>query len=102
MQSQVLRCKAIVTGILRSAGEARAEAPAQTTLHRFLDDMVDDWREARATDALRYDNRFGADVAIVSDSALRQMIGNVLDNALEASPGWLALAARRERDDHDV
>jgi two-component system sensor histidine kinase RegB len=34
----------------------------------------------------------------MSDSALQQMICNVLDNALEASPQWLRLEASRERD----
>lgn len=37
MQAQLGRCKSIVTGILLSAGDARGEAPAQTTLATFLD-----------------------------------------------------------------
>ena len=46
---------------------------------------------------LSYDNRFGDDLTIVSDSALKQMICNVLDNALEASPKWVGIrrVARR-------
>jgi two-component system sensor histidine kinase RegB len=34
----------------------------------------------------------------VFDSTLKQTIFNVLDNALEASPEWLSLEAKREAD----
>ena len=95
MQAEVARCKAIVTGILLAAGEARGEAPAVTTVRAFLAEIVDDRRAARAIEALVYDDRFGDDVAIVSDSALKQVIGNVIDNAVEASPRWVGVVAGR-------
>ncbi|MBW8810669.1 MAG: HAMP domain-containing histidine kinase, partial [Lysobacter sp.] len=41
MQTQLHRCKSIVTGILLSAGETRGEAPEETTVAAFLDDLVD-------------------------------------------------------------
>lgn len=85
MQAQVARCKAIVSGILLSAGEARGESSSATTVAHFLDGVVQDWRRRRPDAVLAYDNRFGQDLRMVSDSALKQMIGNVLDNALEAS-----------------
>ncbi len=95
MQAEVARCKAIVTGILLSAGEARGEAPAATTVRAFLAEIVEDRRQARPVEALVYDDRFGEDVAIVSDSALKQVIGNVIDNAVEASPRWVGVLAER-------
>jgi two-component system sensor histidine kinase RegB len=98
MQAQVARCKTIVTGILLSAGEARGEAPAQTTVNAFLDELVAEWRATRPIDTLAYSTAFGDDVAIVSDSALKQTIYNVLDNALEASPRWVGLEAARDGD----
>lgn len=85
MQTQLQRCKTIVSGILLSAGEARGESSAATTLHTFLDGLVEEWRRTRVRSALSYDNRFGADLPVVSDSAVKQMIFNVLDNALEAA-----------------
>lgn len=97
MQGELARCKNILSGILMSAGEARGEAPEVTTIHRFLDDVVDDWR-ARLSGTLDYENRFGEDVSIVSDPALKQVIGNVIDNAVEASPHWIGITARREND----
>lgn len=89
MQRQILRCKAIVTGILMSAGEARGEAPRLTALQSFIDGLAHGWRQAhpQATLALRCEGL--PDVEIISDSALQQVIGNLLDNAAEAAPGAL-------------
>jgi two-component system sensor histidine kinase RegB len=98
MQAAVLRCKAIVTGILLAAGEARGEGPVVTTVKSFLNEIVKDWRTARATAALTYENRFGADLPIVSDPALKQVLFNVLDNAFEVSPDWVGFYATREDD----
>jgi two-component system sensor histidine kinase RegB len=89
MQVQIQRCKAIVSGILMSAGEMRGEAPEETTLHAFLDELVQHWRSTRPVKALEYHRDTVPDVPLISDSALKQMIGNVLDNALEATPQGL-------------
>ncbi|HCL86428.1 MAG TPA: histidine kinase, partial [Comamonadaceae bacterium] len=93
MQAQVQRCKAIVSGILLSAGEARGEASAQTTVWRFLDSLVAEWRATRSMPDFFYDNRFAPDRAMVADATLEQMVFSVLDNAREASPDWVGLAA---------
>jgi two-component system sensor histidine kinase RegB len=98
MQAQVQRCKSIVSGILLSAGEARGDSPVATTIRTFLDDLVKEWRETRPVTRFTYENRFGNDLSIVSDSAIKQMIYNVLDNALEASPGWVGLDVTHEGD----
>jgi two-component system sensor histidine kinase RegB len=45
-----------------------------------------------------YRNLIGQDVPVAFDSAIKQMLGNVLDNAFEVSPQWLALEVRREGD----
>ncbi|HET7868020.1 MAG TPA: ATP-binding protein [Burkholderiaceae bacterium] len=98
MQTQLERCKAIVSGILLSAGEARGESSGETTLGAFMDDLVEEWRRTRPVAELEYENRFGSDPRIVSDSAVTQMICNVLDNALEASAKWLRFEVAREDD----
>lgn len=95
MQAAVQRCKSIVTGILLSSGEARGDAPTVTTLSAFLDALVAEWRTSRSADALSYHNAFGSDPQIVSDTALKQVIFNVLDNAYEVSPGSVSLEAER-------
>ncbi len=98
MDAAVKRCKSIVSGILMSAGEARGIAPRVTSMRAFLDDIVAEWRASRLPGIVDYDDRFGEDIAIVSDPALRQVIGNVIDNAAEMSPEWIGISAAREQD----
>lgn len=98
MQTQVLRCKSIVSGILLSAGEARGESSVKTTINTFLNELTEEWRTSRPVVAFEYDNRIAQDQPVVFDSALKQMICNVLDNALEASPQWLSMKAECEAD----
>ncbi|MFD1703558.1 ATP-binding protein [Methylopila henanensis] len=98
MQAEVRRCKAIVTGILLSAGEARGDAPVVTTVAAFLDDVVADRRAARPVGVIAYENDFGEDQPIVSDTGLKQVIATVIDNAIDASPHWVGVTASREQD----
>lgn len=98
MDIAVRRCKAIVSGILMSAGEARGEAPQLTTMRAFLGEMVAHTSAVRRPGTVAFNDRFGADVAIVSDPALRQVIGNILDNAAEVSPDWTSISASRDGD----
>ncbi|WP_367846543.1 ATP-binding protein [Rhodoferax sp. WC2427] len=98
MQTQLLRCKAIVSNTLLSAGEARGEFSVKTTICSFLDDLVEEWRATRPVYAFAYSNAFGHDLPMASDLALKQMVYNVLDNALDASPRWIQLQANREAD----
>jgi two-component system sensor histidine kinase RegB len=98
MQAEVQRCKTIVTGILLSAGEARGESLALTTIEGFVDDLVKEWCDTRNFQALEYDKLFGEDRDIISDSALKQIVCNVLDNALDVSPDWVGLTASHDGD----
>lgn len=99
MQEQLDRCKTIVSGILMASGEARGEEITRTSAIAFLDDLVAEWRRTRAPRHLVYDNQFEPNEAIVSDTALRQVIFNVFDNALESSPDWVRIRANRDGDD---
>lgn len=102
MQVQVQRCKGIVSGILMSAGEARGEESEQTTVCTFLDALAQEWRGTRSLAEFAYDNQFGTDLPMVSDTTLKQMVFNVLDNARDASPGWVRLAVTRDADMLDI
>lgn len=95
METELQRCKAIVTGILLSAGEARGENPAVTRLDTFVRDIAREWA-GRSGGAVGFRNRIASDMAIVADPALRQVIGNVVDNALEVSPAevWIEASVR--------
>lgn len=92
MQAQVLRCKAIVTGILQSAGETRGEAPEQVRLCDFFDGLAEEWLNTRPVQRFDYANQCAENPLIISDAGLKQMIANVLDNALEASPHRVAMS----------
>lgn len=98
MQAAVGRCKSIVTGILLSAGEARVEAPELTSVSRFFKALIADWRVLHPGAPLAWEDRFGEDLPIVADAALKQAVFNLMDNALEASPGWVELTLLREDD----
>lgn len=98
MQAQLDRCKQIVSGILVSSGEARGEGTIRTTVRDFFDDAVLQWRASRSPAKLDYDNAFEPDAAIVSDAALRQVLFNLFDNALEASPAWVGFSVSRQED----
>ncbi|WP_233574745.1 ATP-binding protein [Stagnimonas aquatica] len=100
MDAELRRCKSIVSGILLSAGEARGEAVSLTTVAGFLDELVTEWRRLHPQTELAYSIESPLDEAafrrspIVSDTALRQVLFNVLDNAQEASPAWVGLRVR--------
>src|SRR3546814_11810553 len=98
MDASVQRCKTIVSGILMSAGEARGEAPQLTTMRASFNEIVAHTRAVRRPGTIEFNDRFGADVAIVSDPALRQVIGIVLDNAAEVSPDWTSFTTSRDGD----
>ena len=87
MQRQILRCKAIVTGILMSAGEMRGEAPGLTRLQDFIDQLAAGWRRAHPLAELALRCEALPEVEIISDTALQQVVANLLDNAAEAAPG---------------
>ena len=93
MQAQVQRCKTILGGILMSAGEVRGEALTRTTVTAFLDGLVAQWRQAHPAARLMYERRIDADEAVIADQGLQQMVFNVLNNALEASPALQRLTA---------
>lgn len=99
MHAALDRCKAIVSGILMSSGQLRGEGTVRTTVRRFLDDLVQEWRGSRGPSHLTYENLFAPDAPMVSDAALAQVAANLLDNALEAAPcGRIVMVARRDSD----
>jgi len=92
METELSRCKAIVSGILLSAGEARGENPRVTTADAFVREIAREW-SARSSGAVRLINQIEQDAPIVSDPALRQVISNVIDNALDVSPAYVEIVA---------
>jgi two-component system sensor histidine kinase RegB len=102
MRAEVARCKAIVTGVLLSAGEARGEAAGVATLRAYLGDVFDEWKARRSPAAAVYEDALSENPAIVADSALKQALCNLLDNAFEASPEGLRMRARLRGENLEV
>jgi two-component system sensor histidine kinase RegB len=98
MQTQLARCKDIVSAILRSSGEARGEGAERASLIAFIDGVVADWEIRRGPPMLDYTNALDRDVEIVADVLLQQILFNVLDNAYEASTDRIVVEVAQEDD----
>lgn len=98
MQAEVQRCKAIVTSILLSSGDARGEQSAATTVRALFDRIVSDWTIARDFGNARYHDEFGPDLPIAADVVLQQAVFNMLDNAAEVSPAGIDITLARSDD----
>lgn len=96
IEIQLQRCKAIVSDVLRAAGKPRGESSSKALIFHLLNDLVNDWKQNRSPSTFSFDNRLDHDFTIIYDSTLKQMILNVLDNALEASPRWVLFEACQE------
>ncbi|WP_295685273.1 ATP-binding protein [uncultured Nevskia sp.] len=100
VDAELRRIKDIVNGILLSAGEARGERPILTTVAHSLGDTVDEWRSLWPGVTLDYvveeplDREAFHRTPVVSDSAMRQVLFNVFDNAREVSPSWIGVTVR--------
>lgn len=99
MQGQIERCKTIVSGILLSCGEARGDGTRRTTACAFFDEIVEEWQASRGPAQLDYRNLLRTPTPIVSDLALKQVVFNVFDNALEASPEWVGVTVEEADGD---
>lgn len=98
MQGEVQRCKAIVSDILHSAGQPRHEAMQSIAARAFLDDVVSTWQQSHPSVPLDIRRKDLRAAAIAVDPALRQAIASLLDNAAEASPTGVQLAAAIEEN----
>jgi two-component system sensor histidine kinase RegB len=99
MRGALARCKDIVSGILLAAGEARGEDAVRTTLPIFITDVIEQWRLTRSPMEFEASVEIERDIPIVAETVVRQTMLNMLDNALEASPGWVGVTARLEGAD---
>jgi two-component system sensor histidine kinase RegB len=97
LQSQIGRCKIIISDILAASGQTRGEGAQEKPLNAFVGDVAEAWRRRHPGAPLDEDIRLD-ETPIVVDKALEQALFNLLDNAFEASPSCLRLAGYREAD----
>lgn len=98
IEGQLLRCKSIVSGILLSAGETRGESSSKTSLSDFFESLVEEWESSRPAQHFEYNNSINEEFTVAFDSTVKQMVFNVLDNALEVSPNWLRFDVSKNQD----
>ena len=98
IEGQLLRCKSIVSGILLSAGETRGESSSKTSLNDFFEDLVQEWESSRPVQHFEYHNHIDQELTVAFDSTVKQMVFNVLDNALEVSPNGLRFEVSKDDD----
>jgi len=95
LRTQIARCKEILGSLSAAAGQMRAEAGQGQALDAFLEEILARWRalrpEAKAEvslDGLRPAPR------ILAEQTLAQAIGNILNNAADASPQSVKIDGR--------
>ena len=98
IEGQLLRCKSIVSGILLSAGETRGESSSKTSLNEFFESLVEEWESSRPAQYFEYTNSIDEEFTVAFDSTVKQMVFNVLDNALEVSPNWLRFEVSKNQE----
>ncbi|MFP5483569.1 MAG: sensor histidine kinase, partial [Gammaproteobacteria bacterium] len=98
IEGQSMRCKSIVSGILLSAGETRGESSSKTSLNEFFENLVEEWESSRPAQHFEYTNSIEEEFTVAFDSTVKQMVFNVLDNALEVSPNWLRFEVSKNQE----
>ncbi len=94
ISEQVDRCKEALSVISASAGELRADAGEALPVDRYLQKLLEQWQTERSEVDL-HQAISGTQPApqLVVDRALDQAITNILNNAADASPEWVAINA---------
>ncbi len=86
LRDQVDRCKNILTQMLSSAGQTRAESGYTLALDSYLQDLLVQWRRMRPEAQLRCCLQGTEPIPqIVAEQGLSQAILNLLNNAADAS-----------------
>ena len=95
VRRQIDRCKAILSSMADAAGQARADAGRARPLDLYLGELIADWRDTRPAVHVQYEGHgTQAPPRIIADQTVSQAIVNILNNAADASPHEVEIAAR--------
>jgi two-component system sensor histidine kinase RegB len=86
LTSQIENCKRILTRLIASAGEARAEGGRMEKADAFVENLLEEWRIVRPTASIAFEKPEGNAPEILAERTLSQAILNLLNNAADASP----------------
>jgi len=90
-ESQLLRCKIILSEILSSSGKTRVTEARIAAIREIFDDLIKKWSDSRKPQNLIYNFSGENDKKIILDNILSQSLFNIFDNALEASPEFISI-----------
>jgi two-component system sensor histidine kinase RegB len=100
LRDQVDRCKNILTQMLSSTGQARAESGYTIALDSYLQDLLAQWRRMRPGAQLRCRLQGTEPIPqIVAEQGLSQAILNLLNNAADASDDDVELVGRWDAEE---
>lgn len=91
MESQLNRCKKILSDILLSSGKARLEQAEMKLAKEAFDSIIEEWKSTRNPQNLLYNFCGDGDKKIILDDTLIQGFCNIFDNALEESPNLVLI-----------
>ena len=86
LTSQIENCKRILTRLIASAGEARAEGGKMEKADVFVEHLLEEWRIVRPATSISFGKQEGDAPKILAERTLSQAILNLLNNAADASP----------------
>lgn len=95
LRGQVDNCKTILTKLVASSGEARAEGGSARALDVYLDDLLAQWQLIRPQISVRASwHGLQPSPMIFAEQTLGQAIINLLNNAADASPQGVEIEGR--------
>lgn len=89
IETQLARCKKILSEILSSSGKERLEQATIATVKEVFDDLIKEWTKSRKPENLIYNFEGKSDKKILLDDVLTQAFFNIFDNAMEESPTFI-------------
>ena len=96
VESQLGRCKKIISEILSNSGDQRAQQAKVVLAKEAFDGLIEEWRALRNPSNLIYNFSGDAKKPIIFYDILSQAFFNIFDNALEASAGYVCVDVKIE------
>lgn len=94
-KDQIERCKNALAVMSASAGQVRAESGRVEEVYRYLEKLVQQWRQQRSNAKLRFQvEEADTQAKILAERTLSHALINILNNAADVSPEVIELRAR--------
>jgi len=92
MQGQIKRCKKVLLGITESVTVDQYDSGQLMAVDEYIKVVISQWRISHlGVDLHESIDSLGPAPSLVSDMALTQALINILDNAAQASPAYVAI-----------